>query len=295
MAGRPAQARGLVIQRVVLLAVTALASSLILAATNPVPTAPSAPALPQTQPGLTHDEGVFLVTIADDGSSVAYFIAGNARHSISPSDMQLELQANPLWPVRQVSQDGALSFGEGAPIGSARTGLIGASAAPEAEPAPAAQGAAPAAPEAAPAEATAPSVYVLRPGDDLAHIARDYGTTVEDILAANGISDANRIYAGQSLIIPSGEAAVDTAEPAPQPGGVADGPTAVAEVPAPATDEEDAAPSADAHSTYTVVPGDSAIKIAQRFGIDQDTLLEANNISNPDRVYVGQVLTIPDE
>jgi hypothetical protein len=122
----------------VLLAVTALASSLIMAANTPAPTStpsPSAPALPATQPGLSHDEGVFLVTSADDGSRVVYFVAGNARHSISVDDMQLELQANPLWPVRQATQDEVLTFDEAAAIGAARTGLLGATTA-EADPAP---------------------------------------------------------------------------------------------------------------------------------------------------------------
>ncbi len=45
--------------------------------------------------------------------------------------------------------------------------------------------------------------------------------------------------------------------------------------------------------TYTVQPGDSAFKIARNFGIAQEALLEANGISNPNRVYAGQVLTIP--
>jgi LysM repeat protein len=309
MLGRPAGPGAVVIPRFVLLAVTALAS-LILAATNPAPIstpAPSVPALPQTQPGLSHDEGVFLVTRADDGSSAVYFIAGNARHSITTSDMQLELQVNPLWPVRQVSQEEALNFGEGAPIGGAHTGLIGASAAPEPQPAPDAPEPAPAAPTSiAPAPVAAdpaePIVYVLQPGDNLTHIARDYGTTVEDILAANGISDPNRIYAGQALIIPSGtaqadsddaDADADASDPAPQPASAANVPTAVVEDPAEAADDAADPSTADAQATYTVAPGDSAFKIAQRFGIDEDSLLQANNISNPNRVYVGQVLTIP--
>jgi LysM repeat protein len=45
--------------------------------------------------------------------------------------------------------------------------------------------------------------------------------------------------------------------------------------------------------TYVVRPGDSAFLIARRFGIDQGALLAANGITNPNRVYAGQVLTIP--
>jgi LysM repeat protein len=275
----------------VLLAVFGVALSLILGAGNPATApAPTAPPLPSTQPGTSHDEGWFLFTNADDGSRVVYFIAGNTRHSILPSDVQLELQVNPLWPERQASQDEVLAFPEAGPIGAAKAGLLGApQPAVEPEPAPAPVDAAPAAVDDTPTPA---AMYTLRAGDNLTHIARDYGTTVDAILAANGITNANRIYAGQSLMIPSGDGR--DAVSADAPDAVADddaSPAAVADdSSASASDSSD---DVDATSTYTVVRGDSAIKIARRFGIEEGALLDANGISDPNRVYVGQVLTIP--
>lgn len=44
--------------------------------------------------------------------------------------------------------------------------------------------------------------YVVQAGDTLAAIARAYGVTVEAIVAANGLLDANVIVVGQELIIP---------------------------------------------------------------------------------------------
>jgi len=74
----------------VLLAAFGVALSLILGAGNPASApAPTAPPLPPTQPGTSHDEGWFLFTTGDDGSRVVYFIAGNTRHSILASDVQL--------------------------------------------------------------------------------------------------------------------------------------------------------------------------------------------------------------
>src|SRR5205823_2723155 len=96
-----------------------------------IPTEAPPSHLPATQPGLTTDEGTFLITAADDGSRAAYFIAGDARHSILAVDMQFELARNPLWPVRTVSRDEALAIPESAPIGSAHLGLV---TAPVAEP-----------------------------------------------------------------------------------------------------------------------------------------------------------------
>lgn len=44
---------------------------------------------------------------------------------------------------------------------------------------------------------------------------------------------------------------------------------------------------------YTVQAGDTLFSIAQRFGVSLDDLVEANNISNPDEIFVDETLTIP--
>lgn len=57
---------------------------------------------------------------------------------------------------------------------------------------------------AAPAGVTAPraiGVHLVRPGENLAVIARKYGTTVAEIKAANGTT-SDRIYAGRQLKVP---------------------------------------------------------------------------------------------
>src|SRR5689334_2589186 len=50
---------------------------------------------------------------------------------------------------------------------------------------------------------TPAGLYVVQQGDTLGGLAEDFGTTVEDIMAANGLTDPNAIQAGQTLIIPS--------------------------------------------------------------------------------------------
>jgi LysM repeat protein len=44
---------------------------------------------------------------------------------------------------------------------------------------------------------------------------------------------------------------------------------------------------------YVVESGDSLAVIAQRFGVTMSAIMEANNITDPNRVLVGQRLTIP--
>ncbi|MCR4441282.1 MAG: peptidoglycan-binding protein [Peptococcaceae bacterium] len=46
---------------------------------------------------------------------------------------------------------------------------------------------------------------------------------------------------------------------------------------------------------YIVQPGDTLYIIAQKFGVSVEALVQANNITNPDLIFTGQVLTIPKE
>lgn len=52
-----------------------------------------------------------------------------------------------------------------------------------------------------PAETTE-EVYVVQPGDTMLVIATRFNVTVDDILAANNLSDPNFVFAGQRLVIP---------------------------------------------------------------------------------------------
>jgi nucleoid-associated protein YgaU len=163
--------------------------------------------LPATQPGLGPDEGVFFQTQADDGGPIEYFIAQGTRHAILDADLQAELHANPLWPYRLAPRDEVLAFPEGSPIGNATVGRLTQPTLAEepsaAEDAPAADDQVIAdAPEAdEPAADAEEQTYTVKRGDTLIGIAARFGTTEQDLMAANNISNRNRIYAGQVLTI----------------------------------------------------------------------------------------------
>lgn len=53
-------------------------------------------------------------------------------------------------------------------------------------------------------------------------------------------------------------------------------------------------PSPAPTGSYTVVSGDTLSGIAARFGTTVANLVSANNITNPNLIYPGQVLVIPD-
>ncbi len=49
-----------------------------------------------------------------------------------------------------------------------------------------------------------------------------------------------------------------------------------------------------ADSSYTVQPGDTLTKIATRFNVTTEALIQANNLKNANSIQVGQTLVIPD-
>lgn len=253
---------------------------LALGAPGVTPPAPQTSALPATEPGLSRDEGVFLVSVDPRGAQIAYFIAGNVRHSITIADMQAEQRLNPLWPVRVVLPQDVVTYPEGAPIGAAKQAILAPPSTPATDPTLAGADS-----EAAP---STPTSYVLNVGDNLTRLADRFGTSVEALLEANGMANANRIYAGQTIAIP-GPSGTDA------PAGRVEAPSA----PAPVAQDQDQPTfaqepgSAETATTYTVQPGDSAIRIARRLGVDQDELMSANGISNANRIYAGQVLQVP--
>ncbi len=115
--------------------------------------------------------------------------------------------------------------------------------------------------------------YIVQPGDNLLRIARRYNTTVEALAQLNGIVNPNLVPIGQVLVVPG---------PGNNyPGGTI-APTVLPTVPAP-----------PAAKTYTVAPGDNLFRISLRFGVTLDALMRENGITNPNLVYVGQVLRIP--
>jgi predicted chitinase/LysM repeat protein len=108
--------------------------------------------------------------------------------------------------------------------------------------------------------------YTVRSGDTLSGIADRFKTTTAALAKANNISNPNKIYVGQKLTIPGagGGAAPVTQKPTPSKG-----------------------------STYTVRSGDTLSGIASRHGTTTKALQQANNIADPNKIYVGQKLTIP--
>jgi N-acetylmuramoyl-L-alanine amidase len=67
---------------------------------------------------------------------------------------------------------------------------------------------------------TAPAAYTVQPGDTLSEIAREQGTTVEALVAENGLEDPDHVAAGSTLDLPA-SGSTDGDAPAGDPDDVA--------------------------------------------------------------------------
>ncbi len=135
-----------------------------------------------------------------------------------------------------------------------------------------------------PTTSAEPTIYVVQTGDNLTRLSARFGTTIPAILGANKIANPSLVFVGQSLIIPTAAPKPDVVESPAAPAPIANHlPQQVAD-----------APDAEVATTYTVKPGDSAITIARKLGVNVDDLLATNAVVNRNRVYVGQVLTVPE-
>lgn len=99
-----------------------------------------------------------------------------------------------------------------------------------------------------------PIEYTVMSGDTLSKIAERYKTSTDEIAKNNNIKDVSKIFPGQRLTIYG----VNTNGP----------------------------------SIYLVSPGDTLAKIAEKNGMDVEEIVRLNNISDPNKIYPGQSISL---
>lgn len=127
--------------------------------------------------------------------------------------------------------------------------------------------------------------HTVQAGENLFRIALYYGTTVDAIMAANGLG-AVYIYVGQTLTIPDAtNTTPPTAPLTPPPDGSVPGqPTPV---------PEPAMPGLDANA-YLVQPGDALSEISARLQVSSWALLRENGLRGWGTLIHGQTLRVPE-
>lgn len=115
-------------------------------------------------------------------------------------------------------------------------------------------------PTPTPTPAPTPATHTVRAGETLSGISDLYDVPVSVIEDLNDIPNRDSLVVGQRLRLPEG--------------------TVVPE-------------QEDALGPYTVQPGDTLSAIAVAYGVTINDLMAANDISDPDSIFVGQELRIP--
>jgi LysM repeat protein len=113
------------------------------------------------------------------------------------------------------------------------------------------------------------AVHIVQDGDTLGGIAAAYGTTVEELMALNGMTDPNYLYIGQEIILPGGTVVQAAEAPAASGGG------------------------GGGSGSYTVQDGDTLYGIAGKYGTSVDAIAQLNGLADPNALSIGQVLQIP--
>ena len=158
--------------------------------------------------------------------------------------------------------------------------------------------------------AHADSLVVVGPGDTLSAIAAAHDTTVESIVARNGLASADVIFSGQRLLVPDGMAedgmSGDDREPEPivDLDAAAERPSAAAAAPVPtdrtgAATNEAADPLVDTADAqvdavwHVAAPGDTLFTIAMTHGTTVQAIARANGIGPAGFIRVGRRLVVP--
>ncbi|MBZ0297966.1 MAG: LysM peptidoglycan-binding domain-containing protein [Anaerolineae bacterium] len=129
------------------------------------------------------------------------------------------------------------------------------------------------------------NIHIVQPGENLFRISLRYNVTVAALAQANNITNTERIYVGQQLIIPDPSAPAAPAEP------VETAPEVPVEPVSDGVTVENSLFAGD--PTYHVVQsGETLAQIANRYGLTVDQLIQLNSIANPNLIKSGQSLTV---
>ncbi|MGJ8668356.1 MAG: LysM peptidoglycan-binding domain-containing protein [Oceanococcus sp.] len=104
-------------------------------------------------------------------------------------------------------------------------------------------------------KASRTSIYTVRSGDTLSSIARRFGTSVGRIQTANGISNPQHLRVGVRLKVPSNKLS--------------------------------------SYAWHTIRSGQTVESIARKYGVSVQSIASANDLSNINRIRVGQKLKVP--
>lgn len=120
--------------------------------------------------------------------------------------------------------------------------------------------------------------HIIQKGETFSQIAQQHGVSQSALKQANPQVNPDVIIVGAKLYLPTGSKAAPSATPPA--------------IQAPKTSTTPASGTAGSRR-HTVRPGETLSSIAASYGVSATSLQRSNYLSNPDRLSIGQVITIP--
>ena len=117
--------------------------------------------------------------------------------------------------------------------------------------------------------------HTIQKGETFSQIAQQHGISQTALKQANPQVNPDVIIVGAKLNLPSGTKAKTVSTP-PTP-----------------TPAEPTTTTTTGSQRHTVRPGETLSSIASSYGVSATSLQRSNTLANPDRLSIGQVLTIP--
>lgn len=121
--------------------------------------------------------------------------------------------------------------------------------------------------------------YVVKQGDSLSVLARDYRVGLARLAEINLISPSQNLYIGQALKLPINSLRTISVQPVPITGSEAS--------------DSGAEAGANLPAVHTVQGGEHLGTIARRYGTTSTAIAQANYLTNASHIVPGQRLTIP--
>lgn len=127
----------------------------------------------------------------------------------------------------------------------------------------------------------ATGTYRVRRGDTLSGVARAHRTTVQDLVAANGLADPDFIREGQLLALSGPPGSRPQAAPGPAATPAAHGLSTKQVV------------VGTGERRHVVAKGENLARIATKYGTTVAELVKANNIKRPSLIRIGTTVVVP--
>ena len=109
------------------------------------------------------------------------------------------------------------------------------------------------------------TVYIVKPGDTLGNIAIQYNTSVNELVRMNNISNPNLIYPGEKIVIYNDDVSIGSGQ------------------------------NATGKILYRIKSGNTLSQIALNYNTTVQAIAELNQITNPNLIYVGELIRIPND